>query len=196
MVILTKKTKYDSILEGVKATIVNESVMGDLRKIGNSKVFTSLKGALSSKFNKVEVGFRVHKIKVDTFTLDIEYFVANPDVDARINVVVRCDGSYTSEDTSSGKTTIVAKHVIVQELDAPVTTLNTFKPFKVKCNIDCVKDYTFVSTEFNKVAVDVSNTVFNYLLTKGKDLDRNISKNTGNAVGFSSFKDFMTLTSK
>ena len=43
MVILTKKTKYDSILGGVKATIVNESVMGDLRKIGNSKVFTSLK---------------------------------------------------------------------------------------------------------------------------------------------------------
>jgi len=39
MVILTKKTKYDSILEGVK-NVVSETVMGDLRKIGNSKTFT------------------------------------------------------------------------------------------------------------------------------------------------------------
>lgn len=195
MVILTKKTKYDSILEGVKSTI-NETVMGDLRKIGNSKVFTPLKRVLGGKFGDVEVGFRIHKIKANTFTLDVEYFVDKHDLDARIDVVVRCDCTYTSDDKINGLVSVVAKQIIVQELDAPVTTLNTFKPFKVKCDIACVKDYTFVSTEFDKVAIEVSNVIFNYLSTKGKDLDKNISKKTGNAVGFSSFKDFMTLTSK
>ena len=90
MVILTKKTKYDSILEGVRERL-NESVMGDLRKVGNSKVFTPLKGVLGGKFNEVEVGFRIHKIKADTFTLDVEYFVDKHGLDARINVVVRCE---------------------------------------------------------------------------------------------------------
>lgn len=194
MVILTNKTKYDSILEGVK-TSINETVMGDLRKIGNSKVFTPLKRVLGGKFIDVEVGFRVHKIKADTFTLDVEYFVDSHDLDARINVMVRCECNYTSEDKINGTVSIVAKQIIVQELDAPVTTLNTFKPFKVKCDIECVKDYVFVSTEFNKVAEEVSNVLFEHLL-KAKDLDKNISKRTGNAVGFSSFKDFMTLTSK
>lgn len=194
MVILTKKTKYDSILEGVRERL-NESVMGDLRKVGNSKVFTPLKGVLGGKFNGVEVGFRIHKIKADTFTLDVEYFVDKHDLDARINVVVRCECSYTSDDAINGMVTITAKQIIVQELDAPVTTLNTFKPFKIKCDIDCVKDYTFVSTEFDKVATDVSTVLFDNLL-KAKDLDKGIAKKTGNAVGFSSFKDFMTLTSR
>ena len=194
MVILTKKTKYDSILEGVRERL-NESVMGDLRKVGNSKVFTPLKGVLGGKFNEVEVGFRIHKIKADTFTLDVEYFVDKHDLDARINVVVRCECSYTSDDATNGMVTITAKQIIVQELDAPVTTLNTFKPFKIKCDIDCVKDYTFVSTEFNKVATDVSIILFDNLL-KAKDLDKGIAKKTGNAVGFSSFKDFMTLASR
>lgn len=194
MVILTKKTKYDSILEGVRERL-NESVMGDLRKVGNSKVFTPLKGVLGGKFNEVEVGFRIHKIKADTFTLDVEYFVDKNDLDARINVVVRCECSYTSDDATNGMVTITAKQIIVQELDAPVTTLNTFKPFKIKCDIDCVKDYTFVSTEFDKVATDVSTVLFDNLL-KDKDLDKGIAKKTGNAVGFSSFKDFMTLTSR
>lgn len=194
MVILTKKTKYDSILEGVKSTI-NETVMGDLRKIGNSKVFTPLKRVFGGKFGDVEVGFRVHKIKADTFTLDVEYFVEKHDLDARIDVVVRCDCTYTSEDKINGLVSVVAKQVIVQELDAPVTTLNTFKPFKIKCDIDCVKDYTFVSTEFDKVATEVSTVLFDSLL-KAKDLDKGIAKKTGNAVGFSSFKDFMTLTSR
>lgn len=194
MVILTKKTKYDSILEGVRERL-NESVMGDLRKVGNSKVFTPLKGVLGGKFNDVEVGFRIHKIKADTFTLDVEYFVDKHDLDARINVVVRCECSYTSDDATNGMVTITAKQIIVQELDAPVTTLNTFKPFKIKCNIDCVKDYTFVSTEFDKVATDVSTVLFDNLL-KAKDLDKGIANKTGNAVGFSSFKDFMTLASR
>lgn len=194
MVILTKKTKYDSILEGVKSTI-NETVMGDLRKIGNSKVFTPLKRVLGGKFGDVEVGFRVHKIKADTFTLDVEYFVEKHDLDARIDVVVRCDCTYTSEDKINGLVSVVAKQVIVQELDAPVTTLNTFKPFKIKCDIDCVKDYTFVSTEFDKVATEVSTVLFDSLL-KAKDLDKGIAEKTGNAVGFSSFKDFMTLASR
>lgn len=194
MVILTKKTKYDSILEGVKSTI-NETVMGDLRKIGNSKVFTPLKRVLGGKFNDVEVGFRVYKIKADIFTLDIEYFVDKHDLDARIDVIVRCDCTYTSEDKINGLVSVVAKQIIVQELDAPVTTLNTFKPFKIKCDIDCVKDYTFVSTEFDKVATEVSTVLFDNLL-KAKDLDKGIAKKTGNAVGFSSFKDFMTLTFK
>lgn len=194
MVILTKKTKYDSILEGVKSTI-NETVMGDLRKIGNSKTFTPLKRVLGGKFYNVEVGFRIHKIKADIFTLDVEYFVDKHDLDARINVMVRCDCTYTSEDKINGMTTITAKQIIVQELDAPVTTLTTFKPFKVKCDIECVKDYAFVSTEFNKVVGEVSNILFEHLL-KSKDLDKNIAKKTGNAVGFSSFKDFMTLASK
>jgi hypothetical protein len=194
MVILTKKTKYDSILEGVKSTI-NETVMGDLRKIGNSKVFTPLKRVFGGKFGDVEVGFRVHKIKADTFTLDVEYFVEKHDLDARIDVVVRCDCTYTSEDKINGLVSVVAKQVIVQELDAPVTTLNTFKPFKIKCDIDCVKDYTFVSTEFDKVATEVSTVLFDSLL-KAKDLDKGIAKKTGNAVGFSSFKDFMTLVSR
>lgn len=194
MVILTKKTKYDSILEGVRERL-NESVMGDLRKVGNSKVFTPLKGVLGGKFNGVEVGFRIHKIKADTFTLDVEYFVDKHDLDARINVVVRCECSYTSDDATNGMVTITAKQIIVQELDAPVTTLNTFKPFKIKCNIDCVKDYTFVSTEFDKVATEVSTVLFDNLL-KAKDLDKGIAEKTGNAVGFSSFKDFMTLTSR
>lgn len=194
MVILTKKTKYDSILEGVKSTI-NETVMGDLRKIGNSKVFTPLKRVFGGKFGDVEVGFRVHKIKADTFTLDVEYFVEKHDLDARIDVVVRCDCTYTSEDKINGLVSVVAKQVIVQELDAPVTTLNTFKPFKIKCDIDCVKDYTFVSTEFDKVATEVSTVLFDSLL-KAKDLDKGIAKKTGNAVGFSSFKDFMTLASR
>ena len=194
MVILTKKTKYDSILEGVRERL-NESVMGDLRKVGNSKVFTPLKGVLGGKFNGVEVGFRIHKIKADTFTLDVEYFVDKHDLDARINVVVRCECSYTSDDATNGMVTITAKQIIVQELDAPVTTLNTFKPFKIKCDIDCVKDYTFVSTEFDKVATDVSTVLFDNLL-KAKDLDKGIAEKTGNAVGFSSFKDFMTLASR
>lgn len=194
MVILTKKTKYDSILEGVRERL-NESVMGDLRKVGNSKVFTPLKGVLGGKFNEVEVGFRIHKIKADTFTLDVEYFVDKHDLDARINVVVRCECSYTSDDATNGMVNITAKQIIVQELDAPVTTLNTFKPFKIKCDIDCVKDYTFVSTEFDKVATDVSTVLFDNLL-KAKDLDKGIAKKTGNAVGFSSFKDFMTLASR
>lgn len=194
MVILTKKTKYDSILEGVRERL-NESVMGDLRKVGNSKVFTPLKGVLGDKFNGVEVGFRIHKIKADTFTLDVEYFVDKHDLDARINVVVRCECSYTSDDATNGMVTITAKQIIVQELDAPVTTLNTFKPFKIKCDIDCVKDYTFVSTEFDKVAIEVSNVLFDNLL-KAKDLDKGIAEKTGNAVGFSSFKDFMTLASR
>lgn len=194
MVILTKKTKYDSILEGVRERL-NESVMGDLRKVGNSKVFTPLKGVLGDKFNGVEVGFRIHKIKSDTFTLDVEYFVDKHDLDARINVVVRCECSYTSDDATNGMVTITAKQIIVQELDAPVTTLNTFKPFKIKCDIDCVKDYTFVSTEFDKVAIEVSTVLFDNLL-KAKDLDKGIAEKTGNAVGFSSFKDFMTLTSR
>ena len=194
MVILIKKTKYDSILEGVKSTI-NETVMGDLRKIGNSKVFTPLKRVFGGKFGDVEVGFRVHKIKADTFTLDVEYFVEKHDLDARIDVVVRCDCTYTSEDKINGLVSVVAKQVIVQELDAPVTTLNTFKPFKIKCDIDCVKDYTFVSTEFDKVATEVSTVLFDSLL-KAKDLDKGIAKKTGNAVGFSSFKDFMTLASR
>lgn len=194
MVILTKKTKYDSILEGVRERL-NESVMGDLRKVGNSKAFTPLKGVLGGKFNEVEVGFRIHKIKADTFTLDVEYFVDKHDLDARINVVVRCECSYTSDDATNGMVTITAKQIIVQELDAPVTTLNTFKPFKIKCDIDCVKDYTFVSTEFYKVATDVSTVLFDNLL-KAKDLDKGIAKKTGNAVGFSSFKDFMTLASR
>lgn len=194
MVILTKKTKYDSILDGVRERL-NESVMGDLRKVGNSKVFTPLKGVLGDKFNGVEVGFRIHKIKADTFTLDVEYFVDKHDLDARISVVVRCECSYTSDDATNGMVTITAKQIIVQELDAPVTTLNTFKPFKIKCDIDCVKDYTFVSTEFDKVATDVSTVLFDNLL-KAKDLDKGIAKKTGNAVGFSSFKDFMTLTSR
>lgn len=194
MVILTKKTKYDSILEGVRERL-NESVMGDLRKVGNSKVFTPLKGVLGDKFNGVEVGFRIHKIKADTFTLDVEYFVDKHDLDARINVVVRCECSYTSDDATNGMVTITAKQIIVQELDAPVTTLNTFKPFKIKCDIDCVKDYTFVSTEFDKVAIEVSTVLFDNLL-KAKDLDKGIAEKTGNAVGFSSFKDFMTLTSR
>lgn len=194
MVILTKKTKYDSILEGVRERL-NESVMGDLRKVGNSKVFTPLKGVLGGKFNEVEVGFRIHKIKADTFTLDVEYFVNKHDLDARINVVVRCECSYTSDDATNGMVNITAKQIIVQELDAPVTTLNTFKPFKIKCDIDCVKDYTFVSTEFDKVATEVSTVLFDNLL-KAKDLDKGIAKKTGNAVGFSSFKDFMTLTSR
>lgn len=194
MVILTKKTKYDSILEGVRERL-NESVMGDLRKVGNSKVFTPLKGVLGGKFNGVEVGFRIHKIKADTFTLDVEYFVDKHDLDARINVVVRCECSYTSDDATNGMVNITAKQIIVQELDAPVTTLNTFKPFKIKCDIDCVKDYTFVSTEFDKVATEVSTVLFDNLL-KAKDLDKGIAKKTGNAVGFSSFKDFMTLASR
>jgi hypothetical protein len=194
MVILTKKTKYDSILEGVRERL-NESVMGDLRKVGNSKVFTPLRRVLGGKFDGVEVGFRIHKIKADTFTLDVEYFVDKHDLDARINVVVRCECSYTSDDATNGMVTITAKQIIVQELDAPVTTLNTFKPFKIKCDIDCVKDYTFVSTEFDKVATDVSTVLFDNLL-KDKDLDKGIAKKTGNAVGFSSFKDFMTLTSR
>lgn len=194
MVILTNKTKYDSILEGVRERL-NESVMGDLRKVGNSKVFTPLKGVLGDKFNGVEVGFRIHKIKSDTFTLDVEYFVDKHDLDARINVVVRCECSYTSDDATNGMVTITAKQIIVQELDAPVTTLNTFKPFKIKCDIDCVKDYTFVSTEFDKVAIEVSTVLFDNLL-KAKDLDKGIAEKTGNAVGFSSFKDFMTLTSR
>jgi hypothetical protein len=194
MVILTKKTKYDSILEGVRERL-NESVMGDLRKVGNSKVFTPLKGVLGGKFNEVEVGFRIHKIKADTFTLDVEYFVDKHDLDARINVVVRCECSYTSDDATNGMVTITAKQIIVQELDAPVTTLNTFKPFKIKCDIDCVKDYTFVSTEFDKVAIEVSTVLFDNLL-KAKDLDKGIAEKTGNAVGFSSFKDFMTLASR
>lgn len=194
MVILTKKTKYDSILEGVRERL-NESVMGDLRKVGNSKVFTPLRMVLGGKFDGVEVGFRIHKIKADTFTLDVEYFVDKHDLDARINVVVRCECSYTSDDATNGMVTITAKQIIVQELDAPVTTLNTFKPFKIKCDIDCVKDYTFVSTEFDKVATDVSTVLFDNLL-KDKDLDKGIAKKTGNAVGFSSFKDFMTLTSR
>lgn len=194
MVILTKKTKYDSILEGVK-TSINETVMGDLRKIGNSKVFTPLKRVLGGKFSDVEVGFRIHKIKADIFTLDVEYFVDKHDLDARINVMVRCDCTYTSEDNINGLVSVVAKQIIVQELDAPVTTLTTFKPFKVKCDIDCVKDYAFVSTEFNNVATEVSTVLFDYLL-KSKDLDKGITNKTGNAVGFSSFKDFMTLTSR
>lgn len=194
MVILTKKTKYDSILEGVRERL-NESVMGDLRKVGNSKVFTPLKGVLGGKFNEVEVGFRIHKIKADTFTLDVEYFVDKHDLDARINVVVRCECSYTSDDATNCMVNITAKQIIVQDLDAPVTTLNTFKPFKIKCDIDCVKDYTFVSTEFDKVATEVSTVLFDNLL-KAKDLDKGIAKKTGNAVGFSSFKDFMTLTSR
>lgn len=194
MVILTKKTKYDSILEGVRERL-NESVMGDLRKVGNSKVFTPLKGVLGGKFNEVEVGFRIHKIKADTFTLDVEYFVDKHDLDARINVVIRCECSYTSDDATNGMVNITAKQIIVQELDAPVTTLNTFKPFKIKCDIDCVKDYTFVSTEFDKVAIEVSTVLFDNLL-KAKGLDKGIAKKTGNAVGFSSFKDFMTLTSR
>ena len=194
MVILTKKTKYDSILEGVRERL-NESVMGDLRKVGNSKVFTPLKGVLGDKFNGVEVGFRIHKIRADTFTLDVEYFVDKHDLDARINVVVRCECSYTSDDATNGMATITAKQIIVQELDAPVTTLNTFKPFKIKCDIDCVKDYTFVSTEFDKVAIEVSTVLFDNLL-KAKDLDKGIAEKTGNAVGFSSFKDFMTLASR
>lgn len=192
MVILTKKTKYDSILEGVK-NVVNETVMGDLRKIGNSKTFTPLKRVLGSKFYNVETGFRVHKIKDGTYTLDVEYYVENHDLDARLNLIVRCDGTFTSEDKTNGTTTITAKQIIVQELDAPVTTLNTFKPFKVKCDITAVKDLQFVSTDFKSVAEKVITTLFDEVL-KNKDLDAKLAKSTGNAKGFSTVKEFMLVS--
>lgn len=194
MVILTKKTKYDSILEGVKSTI-NETVMGDLRKIGNSKTFTSLKRVLGGKFYNVETGFRVHKIKDSTYTLDVEYYVENHDLDARLNLIVRCDGTYTSEDKTNGTTTVTAKQIIVQELDAPVTTLNTFKPFKVKCSIDVVEDLQFISTDFKSVAEKVITTLFDELL-KNKELDNKLAKSTGNAKGFSSVNEFMLVSSR
>jgi len=193
MVILTKKTKYDSILEGVR-TVVNESVYGDLKKIGNSKKFTELKGFKDKKYPHLDLGYRVHKIKKDTFTLDLDFLVGNKDLDTHAEFIVRCSCEYVDND-GVGNVTVNADTVVVESLDAPVVSvLDNFKPFKVKCGVNLASKREFnVSGNLSDVVVDICKVALQKVLLNNSQLDKKIEKTTNSAKGFSSVANFLTV---
>ena len=193
MVILTKKTKYDSILEGVR-TAVNESVYGDLKKIGNSKKFTELKGFKDKKYPHLDLGYRIHKIKKDTFTLDLDFLVGNKDLDTHAEFIVRCSCEYVDND-GVGNVTINADTVIVESLDAPiVSVLDNFKSFKVKCGVNLASKREFnVNGNLSDVVVDICKVALQKVLLNNSQLDKKIEKTTNSAKGFSSVSGFLTV---
>lgn len=193
MVILTKKTKYDSILEGVR-TAVNESVYGDLKKIGNSKKFTELKGFKDKKYPHLDLGYRIHKIKKDTFTLDLDFLVGNKDLDTHAEFIVRCSCEYVDND-GVGNVTVNADTVMVESLDAPVVSvLDKFKPFKVKCGVNLASKREFnVNGNLSDVVVDICKVALQKVLLNNSQLDKKIEKTTNSAKGFSSVSGFLTV---
>lgn len=193
MVILTKKTKYDSILEGVR-TVVNETVYGDLKKIGNSKKFTELKGFRDKKYPHLDLGYRVHKIKKDTFTLDLDFLVGNKDLDTHAEFIVRCSCEYSDND-GVGNVTVNADTVMVESLDAPVVSvLDNFKPFKVKCGVNLASKREFnVNGNLSDVVVDICKVALQKVLLNNSQLDKKIEKVTDSAKGFSSAANFLTV---
>lgn len=193
MVILTKKTKYDSILEGVR-TIVNETVYGDLKKIGNSKKFTELKGFKDKKYPHLDLGYRVHKIKKDTFTLDLDFLVGNKDLDTHAEFIVRCSCEYIDND-GVGNVTVNADTIMVESLDAPVVSvLDNFKPFKVKCGVNLASKREFnVNGNLSDVVVDICKVALQKVLLNNSQLDKKIEKTTNSAKGFSSVSGFLTV---
>lgn len=193
MVILTKKTKYDSILEGVR-TAVNESVYGDLKKIGNSKKFTELKGFKDKKYPHLDLGYRIHKIKKDTFTLDLDFLVGNKDLDTHAEFIVRCSCEYVDND-GVGNVTVNADTVMVESLDAPVVSvLDKFKHFKVKCGVNLASKREFnVNGNLSDVVVDICKVALQKVLLNNSQLDKKIEKTTNSAKGFSSVSGFLTV---
>lgn len=193
MVILTKKTKYDSILEGVR-TIVNETVYGDLKKIGNSKKFTELKGFRDKKYPHLDLGYKIHKIKKDTFTLDLDFLVGNKDLDTHAEFIVRCLCEYEDAD-GKGIVTVNADTVMVESLDAPVVSvLDNFKPFKVKCGVNLASKREFnVNGNLSDVVVDICKVALQKVLLNNSQLDKKIEKVTDSAKGFSSVANFLTV---
>ena len=193
MVILTKKTKYDSILEGVR-TAVNESVYGDLKKIGNSKKFNELKGFKDKKYPHLDLGYRIHKIKKDTFTLDLDFLVGNKDLDTHAEFIVRCSCEYVDND-GVGNVTVNADTVMVESLDAPVVSvLDNFKPFKVKCGVNLASKREFdVNGNLSDVVVDICKVALQKVLLNNSQLDKKIEKTTNSAKGFSSVSGFLTV---
>lgn len=193
MVILTKKTKYDSILEGVR-TAVNESVYGDLKKIGNSKKFTELKGFKDKKYPHLDLGYRIHKIKKDTFTLDLDFLVGNKDLDTHAEFIVRCSCEYVDND-GVRNVTVNADTVMVESLDAPVVSvLDNFKPFKVKCGVNLASKREFdVNGNLSDVVVDICKVALQKVLLNNSQLDKKIEKTTNSAKGFSSVSGFLTV---
>ena len=193
MVILTKKTKYDSILEGVH-TMVNESLYGDLKKIGNSKKFTELKGFKDKKYPHLDLGYRVHKIKKDTFTLDLDFLVGNKDLDTHAEFIVRCSCEYVDND-GVGNVTVNADTVMVESLDAPVVSvLDNFKPVKVKCGVNLASKREFnVNGNLSDVVVDICKVALQKVLLNNSQLDKKIEKVTDSAKGFSSVANFLTV---
>lgn len=193
MVILTKKTKYDSILEGVR-TIVNESVYGDLKKIGNSKKFTELKGFKDKKYPHLDLGYRVHKIKKDTFTLDLGFLVGNKDLDTHAEFIVRCSCEYVDNE-GVGNVTVNADTIMVESLDAPVVSvLDNFKSFKVKCGVNLASKREFnVNGNLSDVVVDICKVALQKVLLNNSQLDKKIEKVTDSAKGFSSVANFLTV---
>lgn len=193
MVILTKKTKYDSILEGVR-TIVNETVYGDLKKIGNSKKFTELKGFKDKKYPHLDLGYRVHKIKKDTFTLDLDFLVGNKDLDTHAEFIVRCSCEYVDND-GVGNVTVNADTIMVESLDAPVVSvLDNFKSFKVKCGVNLASKREFnVNGNLSDVVVDICKVALQKVLLNNSQLDKKIEKVTDSAKGFSSVSNFLTV---
>lgn len=193
MVILTKKTKYDSILEGVHI-LISESVYGDLKKIGDSKKFTELKSFKDKKYPHLDLGYRIHKITKDTFTLDLDFLVGNKDLDTHAEFIVRCSCKYEDND-GVGNVTINADTVIVESLDAPVVSvLDNFKSFKVKCGVNLVNNKEFdVNSSLSKVVTDACVVALNKVLLDNAQLDKKIEKVTGSAKGFSSVANFLTV---
>lgn len=193
MVILTKKTKYDSILEGVHI-LVNESVYGDLKKIGNSKKFTELKSFKDKKYPHLDLGYRIHKIKKDTFTLDLDFLAGNKDLDTHAEFIVRCSCKYEDND-GVGNVTINADTVTVESLDAPVVSvLDNFKPFKVKCGVNLVSKEDFdVNSSLSEVVTDACIVALQKVLLNNSQLDKKIEKITNSAKGFSSIANFLTV---
>ena len=193
MVILTKKTKYDSILEGVH-TLVNESVYGDLKKIGNSKKFTELKSFKDKKYPHLDLGYRIHKIKKDTFTLDLDFLAGNKDLDTHAEFIVRCSCEYVDND-GVGNVTINADTVIVESLDAPiVSALDSFKSFKVKSGVNLINKEDFdVNSSLSEVVTDACVVALQKVLLNNSQLDKKIEKITNSAKGFSSVSGFLTV---
>ena len=193
MVNLTKMTKYDLILEGLSR--VNEPIYSGLKKIGNSKEFTKLKCFVNTKFKHLEVGYRVHKIKKDTFVLDLDFLGGNPDLDAHVEFIVRCACSYEEIREGFGNLSVDANTIFVEYLEAPVTSLLNFKPVRIKCDVPVLKDEKFSLNGFNweGVILNACNVVLDNVLLKNADIDKKISKATGNARGFSTVSDYLTM---
>ena len=102
MVILTKKTKYDSILEGVH-TLVNESVYGDLKKIGNSKKFTELKSfKVKSGVNLIskkdfDVNSSLSEVVKDVCTVALQkVLLNNSQLDKKIDKITNSAKGFSS----------------------------------------------------------------------------------------------------